>query len=133
MILLDAGPMIAILDAGDRHHEACVRALEKIREPLLTVWPAITEAMFLLESAEAQAALAELLGSEAVAIAELGKSDLPRIVELMLKYHDLPMDLADAAIVRVAEREHLRTVFTIDRRDFEIYRPAHVRRLRIIP
>jgi uncharacterized protein len=133
MILLDAGPMIAILDAGDRHHEACVSALETIREPLLTVWPAITEAMFLLESAEAQAALIELLESEAVAIAELSKADLPRIGELMLKYNDLPMDLADAALVRVAEREHLRAVFTIDRRDFEIYRPSHVRRLRIIP
>jgi len=40
---------------------------------------------------------------------------------LMWKYHDLPMDLADATLVRVVERERIRRVFTADRRDFEIY------------
>jgi len=43
------------------------------------------------------------------------------------------MDLADAALVRVAERERLRRVFTLDRRDFQIYRPARIGRFTIIP
>jgi predicted nucleic acid-binding protein len=51
----------------------------------------------------------------------------------MEKYADLPMDLADAALVRVAERDGLRTVFTIDRRDFTIYRLKGGRRLAILP
>ncbi len=51
----------------------------------------------------------------------------------MWKYRDLPMDLADAALVRVAEREGLRRVFTIDRQDFEIYRPHRLGRFEIIP
>jgi len=53
--------------------------------------------------------------------------------ELMRKYRDVPMDLADAALVRVAEREKLRQVFTLDRRDFEVYRPARMGRFSIIP
>jgi hypothetical protein len=52
--------------------------------------------------------------------------------ELMRKYRDLPMDLADAALVRVAEREKISRVFTIDRRDFEVYRPRGIRRFTIL-
>jgi predicted nucleic acid-binding protein len=51
----------------------------------------------------------------------------------MQRYRDLPMDLADAALVRVAEREVIRRVFTIDRRDFTRYRPAKIGRFQIIP
>jgi uncharacterized protein len=53
--------------------------------------------------------------------------------ELMKKYHDLPMDLADAALVRVAEREMIRRVFTLDRRDFTLYRPIGIGRFNILP
>ncbi len=58
---------------------------------------------------------------------------MDQINELMEKYGDLPMDLADAALVRVAERDGLRTVFTVDRRDFTIYRLKGGRRLVILP
>jgi predicted nucleic acid-binding protein len=51
----------------------------------------------------------------------------------MWKYRDLPMDLADAALVRVAEREHIRRIFTIDRRDFEVYRLHRLGRFEIFP
>jgi len=66
-------------------------------------------------------------------ILPLGTADVPRMRELMRKYRDLPMDLADAALVRVAERERVSRVFTIDRRDFELYRPRGVRRFTILP
>ncbi|MEO8053608.1 MAG: hypothetical protein ABI768_00540 [Acidobacteriota bacterium] len=51
----------------------------------------------------------------------------------MRKYRDLPMDLGDAALVRVAEREKLRRVFTLDRRDFSLYRPLRLGRFFIVP
>ncbi|MBI4573708.1 MAG: toxin-antitoxin system, toxin component [candidate division NC10 bacterium] len=51
----------------------------------------------------------------------------------MRKYHERPMDLADAAPVRVAERERLRAVFTLDHRDFRIYRAAHGKPFTLIP
>jgi predicted nucleic acid-binding protein len=52
---------------------------------------------------------------------------------LMEKYRDLPMDLADAALVRVAEREKVRRIFTLDRRDFSLYRPTGLGRFVILP
>ena len=65
-----------------------------------------------------------MLHRRVLTLLPLDDADAPRIRELMHKYRDLPMDLADAAIVRVAERERLRTVFTLDRKDFSVYRPA---------
>ena len=59
--------------------------------------------------------------------------DCLRMRELMWKYRDLPMDLADAALVRVAERERIRRIFTVDRRDFGIYRPYRLGRCEILP
>ena len=101
---------------------------------MLTVWPAFTEAMYLLGfSSVAQDALWQILETDALWIAELNEEDHPRMRHLMKKYHDLPMDLADAALVRLAERERIRRVFTIDRRDFSVYRPAGVGRFDIVP
>jgi len=125
---------VALIHAEDRHHASCRDALERIREPLVTVWPVITEAMYLLDfSAEAQDALWRLLERDAVKILSLDAGDVPRMRELMRKYRDLPMDLADAALVRAAERERISRVFTIDRRDFEVYRPRGIRRFTILP
>jgi predicted nucleic acid-binding protein len=125
---------VALIHADDRHHASCRDALERIREPLVTVWPVITEAMYLLDfSAEAQDALWRLLERDAVKILSLDAGDVPRMRELMRKYRDLPMDLADAALVRAAERERISRVFTIDRRDFEVYRPRGIRRFTILP
>ena len=134
MILVDAGPLVALIHADDRHHQQCREALASLREPMITVWPAFTEAMYLLGfSSDAQDALWQILGSDALRIGELYEEDYPRMRELMRKYHDLPMDLADAALVRLAERESIHRVFTIDRRDFQVYRPKGIRRFDILP
>jgi hypothetical protein len=133
-ILVDAGPLVALLDRSDRHHRACVEASRSIRGPLVSVWPAVTEAMYLLgDSTEAQDALWGMLEERAVVLADLGAADVPRMRLLMHKYRDLPMDLADAALVRIAERDRIHTVFTIDRRDFDVYRPSRSWRFSIVP
>ena len=133
-ILVDAGPLVALLDRSDQHHQACVEASRGIRAPMVSVWPAITEAMYLLgESAQAQDALWGMLDDATVVLAELGQADVPRMRELMHKYRDLPMDLADAALVRVAERDRIHTVFTTDRSDFQVYRPSRSWRFSVLP
>jgi hypothetical protein len=133
-VLVDAGPLVALIDRSDKHHKHCVDALSILRDPLSTVWPAVAEAMYLLRvSAFAQRALWDMINAIGVKFADLGLDDCPRMRELMWKYRDLPMDLADAALVRVAERDNLRRVFTIDRQDFEIYRPHRFGRFEIIP
>lgn len=134
MILIDAGPLIALISVDDRHHSVCRAAFANIEEPLGTVWPALTEAMYLLRgSRAAQRTLWEILERGTVSIVTLTADDVPRMHELMEKYHDLPMDLADAALVRVAERERIRRIFTLDRRDFTLYRPIGIGRFLILP
>lgn len=122
-VLVDAGPLVALLDQSDKHHEPVVGVLRQVRDPLLTVWPPIVEAMYLLGySWQAQKALWEILEANTVRLLALDEGDVPRMKELMEKYRDLPMDMADAALVRVAERENLRRVLTVDHRDFSVYR-----------
>ena len=134
MMLVDAGPLIALIHKDDAHHAACVAELRSITEPLGTVWPALTEAMYLLSfSWKAQEALWEMVERGVVNLLEIEGRDLARIRELMKKYKDLPMDLADAALVALAERERIRRIFTLDRRDFEVYRPAKLGRFIILP
>ena len=134
MILVDAGPLVALIDADDRHHEACVKTLAVIREPVGTVWPAITEAMYLLADVpRGQTAVWRMLERGAVQLLALGEEDIARMRQLMEKYADLPMDLADAALVCVANRDRVRTVFTLDRRDFGVYRLPGGKRLGILP
>ena len=133
MILVDAGPLVAVVDASDQHHRQCVATLRTVREPLATVWPAIAEAMYLLlDLPKGQAAVWEMLERRVVRLIPLGDDDIPRIRELMSKYADRPMDLTDAALVRVAEREGLDTVFSVDEADFRVYRLRGRRRFRLL-
>ncbi|HVT60758.1 MAG TPA: hypothetical protein VHR45_20470 [Thermoanaerobaculia bacterium] len=90
--------------------------------------------MYLLGfSWRAQDAPWEFLERGGVTILSLELRDFARMRELMKKYQDLPMDLADAALVRVAERERSHRIFTLDRRDFSLYRPEGVERFQILP
>jgi len=99
-----------------------------------TVWPAITEAMDLLSDVpKGQTGVWQLLERGAVQLLALGREDIPRMRRLMEKYAGLPMDLVDAALVHVADRDGLRTVFTLDRRDFGVYRLPGGRRLGLLP
>lgn len=134
MILVDAGPLVALIHKDDAHHASCVATLQSIAEPLVTVWPAFTEAMYLLNfSWRAQDALWEMVDRGVIEPLDLDIPDRGRIRELMKKYKDLPMDLADAALVAVAERERIRRIFTLDRRDFGVYRPAKIGRFTVMP
>jgi len=98
-------------------------ALKNMREPMATVWPPLTEAMYLLaDQPRAQESLWEMVERGALQLLALDSGDAPRIRELMHKYANRPKDLADAALLRAAEREGIRKIFTLDRRDFSVYR-----------
>jgi predicted nucleic acid-binding protein len=134
MTLVDAGPLVAILHRDDRRHRECVRALRALKPPLGTTWPVVIEVMHLLGfSTEAQVELWSLLESRRLHLLGLDASDAPRMRTLMRKYRDLPMDLADASLVAVAERDGVNQVFTLDQRDFGVYRTARLGRFTIIP
>jgi predicted nucleic acid-binding protein len=136
MILTDAGPLVAILDRGESHHRVCVDCLAELTGPLLTTWPAFTEAMYLLGEAggwKAQVGLWSLEASGDVEIAEQFLEDRRRMHVLMEKYRDRPMDLADASLVALAETRGLRDLFTLDHADFRIYRLQRRQNFRLWP
>lgn len=134
-MLTDAGPLVALIDADEADHEVCRLVLAGIAPPLLTTWPVFTEAMYLLSRAGGrigQDALWKLTLSGRLDIADLSRTALERSARLMAKYSDLPMDLADATLVALAEERGIRQVFTLDS-DFQVYRIHGRQSFEIIP
>ena len=135
MTLTDAGPLIAIIDADEPDHQACVAALEEISLPLVTTWPAFTEAMYLSARAggiEGQRALWRLTSSGRLVVSDLSASCVARSRRLMDQYSDRPMDLADATLVALAEEQGHRRIFTLDS-DFHVYRIHGRQRFEVVP
>lgn len=134
MILIDTGPVVAFFDASDQYHQSCLDILKDLEGPLVTAWPVVTETFYLLSfSWKAQDHFWEFLVRGGVEIANLEAGAMGRCRELMKKYRDLPMDLADAALVALAEVKRIERIFTLDHRDFSVYKPLHIKRLELIP
>ncbi len=132
--LADTGALLAYLDAADRWHERCRLAFGQFRLPLTTSTAVLTELFHLVGDSPREMDITwKFVRSGALTIAPISDRDLPDIEALMRKYHDRPMDYADATLVHLAQRESLSTVFTIDHDDFETYRVAGRKRLRILP
>jgi predicted nucleic acid-binding protein len=135
LTLTDAGPLIAIIDADEPDHEACLVALETLDLPLVTTWPAFTEAMYLLGRAggiHGQHALWRLRSTGRLVLVDLSSTSVERAARLMNQYSDRPMDLTDATLVALAEERGERTIFTLDS-DFQIYRIRGRQRFAVIP
>ncbi|TMI83799.1 MAG: PIN domain nuclease [Bacillati bacterium ANGP1] len=118
MTLTDAGPLVALLDRDEPDHAKCTEQLQSLSAPMLTTWPAFTEAMYLVGDGlgwRGQEALWRILRRGDLRLAETG-----------------PMDLADASLVAVAEERRLVQIFTLDR-DFRIYRLPGRRSFVIVP
>jgi predicted nucleic acid-binding protein len=134
MILLDTGPIVAFFDASDHYHKPCVELLKGVNEPLITTWPVLTEAFYLLGfSWKAQDNLWEFIVRGGVEILSLDDKQQSRCRQLMEKYADLPMDLADGTLVVLAESKKVKKIFTLDHKDFQIYKPAHMRSFTLLP
>lgn len=134
MILLDTGPIIALFDASDKYHETCIKNLKKINEPLISSWPVLTEAFYILGfSWKAQDNLWEFISRGGIDIPSFGSKYFKRCRELMEKYRDLPMDLADASLVALGEDKDINKVFTLDHKDFNIYRLGKKKKFKLIP
>jgi len=134
LILVDAGPLVALMDDDDQYHAPCLEVWRALEEPIATVWPVLGEVMhFLSDEPAAQQGIWKMIETGAIALLPLGLSDIPRIRELMAKYADRPMDLADAALIHVAEREGIRKIFTVDKKDFAVYRLHGRTRLTLLP
>ena len=130
----DTGPLIAIVRKREKAHKKSVAALKALRPPLLTRWPVLTEAAWLLRDEPGGIkAIASLVQSESVKLVELDGSVLHWIIAFLDRYASVGAQMADATFMYVAEREGIDTVLTLDRRDFSVYRTTDGRALEIVP
>lgn len=123
MILVDTGPLVALFDAQDDAHDRAKMVLSGLREPLITTVAVLTEAFHLLAPGSRGArALREFVMRGGLQTWFLSPGSLDRAFHLMEQYADRAMDFADASLVAAAEALGTVRVFTIDRRDFLVYR-----------
>ena len=121
-VLLDTGCIVALLDGSERHHELCSAVVAELEAPLLTCEPVITEACYLLRDTEdAPVAVLENIQRNIFQIPLRLADDIPALTKLMKKYSDLPMSLADACLVTMADKLQTGRILTLDA-DFKIYR-----------
>lgn len=120
-VLLDTGPLVAWLDKGDGDHVRTAAFFAGFEGRLLTTWPVLTEVCHLLPQ-HVVGRFMRWVAAGGVEVQELPATAAAEIADLMEKYADLPMDLADASLVWLAARMGIREVVTLDRADFGVYR-----------
>ena len=134
-MLVDAGPLIAIIDDRDDDHIRCVDALRGIAGTLRTTWPVLTEAMHLSWRRgdwPAQQRLWQLVERHQIDMVATNDDTIRNVAELMQRYRDAPMDLADATLVEAAELTGDRIILTLDSH-FHAYRLSRNRRFTVLP
>ena len=121
-LLTDSGPIIALLDSSDQHHGWAVEQFSHLTGALVTSEGAITEATHLLLDAGVKPwGVLELLDRQIITIQFDLESNLDRVLSLMKKYADTPMDFVDACLVVMTEAKRDCRLITLDS-DFRIYR-----------
>jgi predicted nucleic acid-binding protein len=119
--IVDTGPLVAFFDRAERHHRWVADRIEELEAPLLVCEPVLTEALYLLaRHAKAQNTLFDFLQNSALLIAFRIEENVNALRKLLDKYRDVPMSLADACVVRMAEIHERHAVLTLDA-DFSIY------------
>jgi hypothetical protein len=126
--IVDTGPLVALLDRGDRWHGAAVKAFEGTRGRLLTTWPVLTEACHIVPVAAMHDDLLSMAERGFVVLVDIALADIPSMRRALARYAQLEPDLADLSLLALAERTGTDTVLTFDR-DFLVFRVGRGRRL----
>ncbi len=122
MIIADTGPLVAYLDRSDQHHAWAKEVMATLTEPLLTCDAVLAEVTFLLQRGGIAAGLPMRMIERGLLVSEFSiASEAASLRSLLERYHDVPMSLADACVVRISELHHDVKVWTTDS-DFTIYR-----------
>lgn len=121
-LLIDTGPLVALLDRSDEYHEWAVEQFSHLSVPLITCEGTISEAAYLLQNSGVEPrGVLELLNRQIITIGFDLESNLDRVLSLMKKYADTPMDFVDACLVAMTESKRDCRLITLDS-DFKIYR-----------
>lgn len=135
-LVLDTGPILALLDADDPDHKRCLVMVDEIAEDLVVPAPVLVEVdywVLRLLDADAWTVFIEDLARGAYRLHNLDEDDLVRVAELESIYASLELGLVDAAVVATCERLGEAKVATLDRGHFSVVRPRHCDALHLLP
>jgi predicted nucleic acid-binding protein len=132
-VLLDTGFIVALLDRSESFHKTCARAVREVQAPLVTCEAVITESCYLLRnSSGASEAVIENIAAGIFQIPFQLSRDIPGVKQVLRKYKDRKIDLADACLIRLADQFGTGDILTLDQ-DFAIYRWGKNKSFRMLP
>jgi len=121
-LLIDSGPLIALFDGSDKYHKIVLEFLKGFRGELITSWAVITEVSYILDfNLNVQLDFLKWVEQGGVKLYEIKQYEIADIAKVMQKYTNIPMDLADATLMYIANKENIKDILSIDS-DFDIYR-----------
>lgn len=136
MLLVDTGPLVAVANVRDQHHDGCRDLLETHEGPIVVPAAVIVEVCQLLAArrgTHAEAAFLASLGAGEVATIDLEPANYTRAAELVKQYAGLRLGAVDATVVALAERLGVTEIATLDRRHFTVVRPVHIKAFTLLP
>ncbi|MBN2546357.1 MAG: PIN domain-containing protein [Spirochaetes bacterium] len=120
--LIDAGPVIALFDKSDNCHHNIINFFKKSNYKLYSTWPVITEVTYMLTfNINVQLDFLNWISKKAIEIIDIDIKEIDKLIEMMKKYSDVPMDLADASLLYLAQEYKINKIITIDS-DYYFYR-----------
>jgi len=132
-VLLDTGVIVALLDRSERLHEACAEAVRELEAPLITCEAVIAESCYLLQNlAGAAEAVIENVASEIFQVPLQLSREAAGVKQILRKYRDRQIDLADACLIRLADEFGTADILTLDQ-DFAVYRWGRNKTFRMLP
>ena len=131
-ILVDSGPLVALFSSRDKHHARVAAFLVGFAGVMLTTWPVVTEVCHLI-SRENRVKFLQWAATGGIMVRDMGDDAVGAMLPLMQKYDDLPMDVADASLLLLAQQTGILDVLTIDVADFSVYRLPGGRQFNIFP
>jgi predicted nucleic acid-binding protein len=135
-LILDTGPVVALLDAADPEHERCVAMVREVAEDLVLPSPVLVEVDYWLHKLygpDPWQTLVEDIARGAYRLHHVDEHQLTRAAEIERVYSSLDLGLVDAAVIVACEDLGEMKVATLDRRDFSVVRPRHCERLTLLP
>ncbi len=134
-ILIDTGPMVALIDGNDQHHQVCDAVAQEITGAIFTCLPVVTEAVYMVNRVEPNLAkqIRHAFATGIYQLLPLTELDIDHVFCLMDKYNDQQFDFTDACLMYLAQREGIEKVFTIDRKDFSVFRLQAGKPLTLLP
>ena len=135
-IIADTGALLALIDRDDKHHQPMVHFVTNSQETFIVPSPIVTELCYMLVehiSTEAEITFLRALTNREMVLEHFTLNDLNRAIEILEQYRDAELGMVDATVMAMAERMKIKTILTVDHRDFGLFRPINCEAFTLVP